>query len=213
MLDQLDRGYDMESKGDIDLSGLQVNVSEKERKAFMVKRMGRTKNSLARFLLNSYGEEGPDRLYKLMSAAKKQRRPYLHLAFLCQYFIDQFGEYGLTLLYNVLAEGALKEVDEVLEILKIEERDAIAAARILSYMHSCGGIKGEITEASPHRAVRTERFCPIKDELNREWGEKVISLPMIRLLARRVNPNIVVSHPKYLCGGDDRCELVFEMKK
>lgn len=202
----------MHNKGQIDLASLQVTASEQEAKTFMLKRMGRIKDSLARFLLNRFDEHGPDPLSQLKSEAKKQGLPYLHVAFLCRYFVDQFGKEGLSLLSNVLREGVVKEVVETREILKVKAKDAIAAVRVLSYIHSCGGVRGEITEATPIRAVRTEWFCPVKDKLNREWGENAVSLPIIEFMAKCINPNIVVSHPKYLCGGDDRCEIVFELR-
>jgi hypothetical protein len=203
----------MVKKAKTELEGLQVEVSKEEAKAFMSKRMGRLKNSLTRFFLKRFGENGPNRIYELKAKAKGEKVPYLSFGFLCRYFVDQFGDDGLFLLSEILGEMIPKEAEEVRDILKIGENDAIAAARILSYAHTCGGVQGEITEATPEKAVRTEWFCPIKDEVKREYGEKAISLPMIAKLAKSINPNLEVSHPKYLCGGDDRCELVFTIRK
>lgn len=202
----------MGSKKQIDLSTVQVFPSEKEKKDFMRNRLDRLKKYLQEFFNDRYGSQGPGCYEELKSKAKEQGVPYLSFAFLCKFFIDRFGDEGLDLLRNVMGKMVIEDSNEVIKALEIKERDAIAAARVLSYIHDCCGVQGEIIEAAPGRAIRIETFCPLKDDLNREWSEKVISLPMISLIAKCVNPNIVISHPKYLCGGDDRCEVIFELR-
>jgi hypothetical protein len=106
----------------------------------------------------------------------------------------------------------MKGTQRVLKELDIKERDAIAAVKVLSYFHAITGTSGEVTEATPRRAVRIERACPCSDVWDHEFCSKVGSIPAIEGMCAAINPKLIFSHPKFLNRGDDYCEMVFELR-
>ena len=104
------------------------------------------------------------------------------------------------------------EAEKVLRALGIEERDAAAAVKASTYMHNLTHPLGEITEMTPHRSMRVEKYCPFARHLSPDTCKNLISGPAFRGLCEAINPNLVHTHTKYLSGGDDCCDLAFELK-
>ncbi|MBL7178441.1 MAG: hypothetical protein ISS66_21675 [Desulfobacteraceae bacterium] len=127
--------------------------------------------------------------------------------------VKRFGPEVLDVLGETSRELTMKGTEKVLEELNIEERDAIAAVKVISYFHAITGTSGEVVEATPHRAVRIERACPCSDLWDHEFCSKVTSVPAIEGMCAAINPKLTFTHPKFLNRGDDRCEMVFELNK
>jgi len=104
------------------------------------------------------------------------------------------------------------EAEKVLRALGIEERDATAAVKASTYMHNLTHPLGEITEMTPQRSVRVEKHCPFAKRFSPDTCKDLISGPAFRGLCEAINPNLVHTHTKYLSGGDDCCDLSFELK-
>ncbi len=126
--------------------------------------------------------------------------------------VNKFGPGVYDVLGETSRELTKKGTENVLKELDIKERDAIAAVKVLSYFHAITGTSGEVTEATPHRAVRIERECPCSTVWDHEFCSKVGSIPAIEGICAAINPKLVFSHPKFLNRGDDYCEMVFELK-
>ena len=105
------------------------------------------------------------------------------------------------------------EARRTLRALGIEERDATAAIKALTYMHNLTHPLGDITEMSPHRSVRVERHCPFARLLSPSQCRDLISGPAFKGLCEAINPELVHIHTNYLSGGDDTCDLAFELKQ
>ena len=105
------------------------------------------------------------------------------------------------------------EASGLLKRLAIKERDATAAVKVATYMHNLTHPLGEITELTPHRSVRIEKHCPGARSLSRETCRDVISGPAFRGLCEAINPKLVHKHTRYLSGGDECCDIVFELEE
>jgi len=126
---------------------------------------------------------------------------------------NKFGPEVYAVLGETNKKLAIRSTQNVLKELNIEERDAISAVRVLSYLHAFSGTSGEVVEATPTRAVRIERSCPASECWDYEYCYKVGSLPVAEGICAAINPKLTVSHPKYITRGDDCCEFVFELKE
>ena len=104
------------------------------------------------------------------------------------------------------------EARKVLKALGIDDRDATAAVKVASYMHNLTNPLGEITELTPERSMRVEKYCPFAKRFSPETCKDLVSGPAFRGLCEAINPNLVHSHTNYLSGGDDCCDLCFELK-
>ncbi|MBN2027174.1 MAG: hypothetical protein JW854_10500 [Actinobacteria bacterium] len=104
------------------------------------------------------------------------------------------------------------EAEIILERLGVVERDAAAAMKALTYMHNLT-TKGEITEMTSHRCVRRESHCPAAGFLTQGFCRDILSGPAFRGLCEAINPDLEHIHTTYLSGGDDVCELIFEMRR
>jgi hypothetical protein len=104
------------------------------------------------------------------------------------------------------------ETEMILERLGVEERDATAAMKVLTYMHNLT-TRGEITEMTPGRCARRESYCPGAKFLTPGFCRDILSGPAFRGLCEAVNPELEHIHTTYLSGGDDVCELIFELNK
>lgn len=104
------------------------------------------------------------------------------------------------------------EAEMILDRLGVEERDATAAMKALTYMHNLT-TKGEITEMTPGRCVRRESYCPGARFLTPEFCKNILSGPAFRGLCEAINPELEHIHTTYLSGGDEVCELIFELNK
>jgi len=105
------------------------------------------------------------------------------------------------------------EAGRILRALAIEERNATTAIKALTYMHNLTHPLGEITEMTPERSVRIERHCPYARWLSRDKCRELISGPAFTGLCEAIHPNLIHTHTKYLSGGDDMCDLTFELKE
>ena len=105
------------------------------------------------------------------------------------------------------------ELQKVINILGINERDTTAAVKVLTYMHTLTGVIGEITEMTPKRSVRVESHCPSAKLFSQKFCEETLSVPSFSEISKAINPNIVHTHETFLSGGDCSCKLVFELKE
>lgn len=105
------------------------------------------------------------------------------------------------------------EAGKILELLGIKERDATAAIKAVTYMHNLTHPLGEITEMTPERSVRVEKHCPFAKFLSPEICRNIVSGPAFKGLCEAINPKLVHTHTNYLSGGDEICDLVFQMKE
>lgn len=103
------------------------------------------------------------------------------------------------------------EAQRTLRKLGIAERDATAAIKAATYMHNLTHPLGEITEMSPRRSVRVEKHCPFSGLFPRDTCKNLISGPAFQGLCEAINPELIHTHTKYLSGGDDQCDLTFEL--
>ncbi|MDY6795449.1 MAG: hypothetical protein SWK76_09265 [Actinomycetota bacterium] len=65
---------------------------------------------------------------------------------------------------------------------------------------------------SPHRCVREERCSPGARFLSPGFCRDSVSGPAFQGLCKAINPDLVHSHTTCLSGGDDTCELIFELR-
>lgn len=105
------------------------------------------------------------------------------------------------------------EAQRTLRTLAIKERDATAAIKVLTYMHNLTHPLGDITEITPRRSVRVERHCPFASFLSPRLCRDIISGPAFRGLCEAIHPDLIHIHTNYLSGGDDSCDLSFELKE
>jgi len=126
---------------------------------------------------------------------------------------DKFGPEVYDILGETTKNTARKGTENLLKKLNIKERDAIAAVKVLTYFHAISGTSGEVVEATPKRAVRIERSCPCSEDWDVDFCSKVTSIPAMQGICEAISPKLTCSHPKFIRRGDDRCEMVFEMKE
>lgn len=126
--------------------------------------------------------------------------------------VEKFGPEVYEVMGNVSREFAYARYSKIINQLGIKEQNAIAAVKLISYVHTIGGIKGEVIEASPEKSIRIERECPMKDIYTYEICKNIVSLPVLQGICKAVGGNLVASHPKYMPKGDGVCEFLFEMK-
>ena len=141
-----------------------------------------------------------------------KERSGISLVLYVKALVEKFGPQVYEVLGNVSREFAYSRYSKIINHLGIKEQNAIAAVKLISYVHTIGGIKGEVIEASPEKSVRIERECPMKNIYTYEMCKNIVSLPALEGICKAVGGNLVVSHPKYMPRGDDVCEFVFEMK-
>lgn len=103
------------------------------------------------------------------------------------------------------------EAEKVLRALGIQARDATAAVKVAAYMHNLTHPLGEITEMTPQKSMRVEKYCPFAKHFSPDTCKDLISGPAFRGLCEAINPNLVHTHTKYLSGGEDCCDLCFEL--
>ena len=108
--------------------------------------------------------------------------------------------------------GREYEAKRTLRALGIEERDATAAIKVLTYMHNLTHPLGEVTEMTPQRSIRVEKHCPFAGLLSPAKCKNLISGPAFKGLCEAIHPNLIHIHTKYLSGGDDCCDLAFELR-
>lgn len=104
------------------------------------------------------------------------------------------------------------EAERILKALRIEGRNAAAAVKAATYMHNLTHPLGEITQMTPQRSERVERHCPYARLLSPARCRDLISGPAFRGLCEAIHPDLVHTHRNYLSGGDDSCNLIFEMR-
>ena len=141
-----------------------------------------------------------------------RERSGISLVLYVEALVEKYGPEIYDVLGNVSREFAYTRYSKIINQLGIKEQNAIAAVKLISYVHTIGGIKGEVIEASPEKSVRIERECPMKDIYTYEMCKNIVSLPALQGICKALGGNLVVSHPKYMPRGDDVCEFVFEMK-
>jgi hypothetical protein len=135
--------------------------------------------------------------------------PYLILRYKMRKFIPTDMENSGDVVRKYVRDY---EAEKVLQALGIEERDATAAVKASTYMHNLTHPLGEITEMTPQKSMRVEKYCPFARLLSPGTCKELISGPAFRGLCEAINPNLVHSHTTYLSGGEDCCDLCFEMK-
>jgi len=141
-----------------------------------------------------------------------RERSGISLVLYVEALVEKYGPEIYDVLGNVSREFAYTRYSKIINQLGIKEQNAIAAVKLISYVHTIGGIKGEVIEASPEKSVRIERECPMKDIYTYEMCKNIVSLPALQGICKALGGKVVVSHPKYMPRGDDVCEFVFEMK-
>lgn len=104
------------------------------------------------------------------------------------------------------------EAPRILQILGIRDRDATAAVKVATYLHNITHPLGEITEMTVTKSVRMERHCPYARFLKPEICRDLVSGPAFQGLCEAIHPDLVHLHTKYLSGGDEYCDLTFELK-
>ncbi len=136
--------------------------------------------------------------------------PYLHLLHKLRKVVGSDMENRPDVFVKYFRDYELKRI---IDKLGIGENDAIAAVKVLTYIHTLSGVRGEITEMTPRRSVRIEKHCPAAKYLTRKFCRDTLSFPTFCALSRAINPKLVHTHESFLSGGDDTCELVFELKE
>ena len=136
--------------------------------------------------------------------------PYLSLRYLLRKFITTDMEYSGDVVRKYVRDY---EAKRTLRALGIEERDATAAIKALTYMHNLTHPLGEITEMTPQRSKRVEKHCPFARFLSPAKCKDLISGPAFKGLCEAIHPNLIHMHTNYLSGGDDCCELAFELRE
>jgi hypothetical protein len=129
-----------------------------------------------------------------------------------QALVERFGPEVYDLLGGVARQYAARRYRDIIKRLNIREKNPIGAVKCLSYVHTVGCIEGEVVEASPMRAVRIERKCPMMNIYTYDMCSRIVSLPVLQGICDAIGGNVVASHPRYLSRGDDVCEMVFEVK-
>jgi len=104
------------------------------------------------------------------------------------------------------------EAKRILKILGIKERDATAAVKVASYMHNLTNPIGQIEQMTPERSLRREKYCPAMKFLSPETCKNIVSGPVFLGVCEAINPNLAHVHTKYLSGGDECCDLTFELR-
>jgi hypothetical protein len=135
---------------------------------------------------------------------------YLFLRYKMRKFIKTDMANPADVIYKYVKDY---EAPRLLEILGIKEKDATAAVKVATYMHNLTHPLGEITEMTPHRSVRIERYCPYAQSLSRERCRDIFSGPAFRGLCEAINPDLAHKHTSYLSGGDECCDIIFEMRQ
>jgi hypothetical protein len=135
--------------------------------------------------------------------------PYLTLRYWLRGFIPTDMKEPGDIMHKYIRDY---EAEMILDRLGVEERDATAAMKALTYMHNLT-TKGEITEMTPERCTRREIYCPGAKFLTPEFCRDVLSGPAFRGLCEAINPDLEHIHTTYLSGGDDVCELIFELNQ
>ncbi len=135
--------------------------------------------------------------------------PYLILRYKMRRFIPTDMENSGDVVRKYIREY---EAEKILRALGIKERDATAAVKASTYMHNLTHPLGEVTEMTPQRSMRIEKYCPFAKHFSPDTCKDLISGPAFRGLCEAINPNLVHAHTKYLSGGDDCCDLTFELK-
>jgi hypothetical protein len=135
--------------------------------------------------------------------------PYLTLRYLLRRVIPTDMENSGDVVRTYVREY---EAKRTLRALGIEERDATAAIKVLTYMHNLTHPLGEITEMTPQKSMRVERHCPFARFLSPETCKNLISGPAFKGLCEAIHPAMMHTHTSYLSGGDDCCDLAFEVK-
>ena len=136
--------------------------------------------------------------------------PYLILRYKLRRFIPTDMENSGDVVRKYVRDY---EAEKVLKALGMEERDATAAVKAAAYMHNLTHPLGEITEMTPQKSMRVEKYCPFAKRFSPDTCKHLISGPAFRGLCEAINPNLVHSHTKYLSGGEDCCDLCFELKE
>ncbi|RJP69899.1 MAG: hypothetical protein C4532_10215 [Candidatus Abyssobacteria bacterium SURF_17] len=136
--------------------------------------------------------------------------PYLFLRYAMRRFIPTEMENSGDVVRTYVRDH---EAKRTLRALGIQERDATAAIKAATYMHNLTHPLGDITEMTPQRSVRIEKHCPFARFLSPDKCRDLISGPAFRGLCEAIHPNLIHTHTEYLSGGDDMCDLVFELKE
>lgn len=135
--------------------------------------------------------------------------PYLMLRYKLRRFLPTDMEHAGDVVRKYVRDY---EAERVLKALGIETRDATAAVKAATYMHNLTHPLGEIVQMTPGRSERVERHCPYAGILSPARCRDLISGPAFRGLCEALHPDLVHTHENYLSGGDDSCNLIFEMK-
>jgi hypothetical protein len=103
------------------------------------------------------------------------------------------------------------ELPRIQRKLGIEgQDDAIAAVKVLTYLHTLSGVIGQIIEMTPQRCVRLESRCPLSGVFSRHFCQCVLSYPTFTAIGTAIHPDLIHRHETYLSAGDEGCTLVFE---
>jgi hypothetical protein len=162
-----------------------------------------------RTLLNNACYVIPIREKLIMHARRLVLIPYLILRYKMRRFIPTDMENPGDVVRKYVRDY---EAEKVLRALGIEERDSTAAVKATTYMHNLTHPLGEITEMTLQRSMRIEKHCPFARHLSPDTCKDLLSGPAFRGLCEAIHPNLVHTHTKYLSGGDDCCDLAFELK-
>ena len=90
--------------------------------------------------------------------------PYLILRYKLRRFIPTDMENSGDVVRKYVRDY---EAEKVLKALGIEERDATAAVKAAAYMHNLTHPLGEITEMTPQKSMRVEKYSPLPNAFPR----------------------------------------------
>ena len=122
---------------------------------------------------------------------------------------EKYGQDAVKIIERWQGKMWVKITKILLDELKIEERDARAAAKLTTFIFRD---MGEVVESSPNRAVREERVCLH----SKAWPVEyclLLHIPAMKAIARTINPKLEARVEKFLSKGDDCCRTVFELKE
>jgi hypothetical protein len=128
----------------------------------------------------------------------------------------RFGNEGWKVLEEWLYELGKQSASMMQTLLNIDPHDARSIAKLVEFLDSLVGVEGKWVEFSPEKAVKYELSCPIADGLKEKGIPQFCSLLVPRMVQGILDtldgkPTKVCFGPKFLCQGDERCEIIIEM--
>ena len=181
--------------------------TDEHRKFFRGKEERRMKY-LCKEFVNEYGGEAEDVMYKARLRVTVETEPRGLMTF-AEEVVGKYGPEAYGVMKKAMRRMWCDFAKKLMKKLNIEERDAIGAIKLYTFVHR---ELGEIVEAKPQRAVREERICPFTKIWDAEWCYLASGAAM-EGICDAVNPKLVCRQEKLLTKGDDCCRMVFEMKE